>query len=118
MLFGCDQESPHMLYTYRVATDALEAITHANCSARVQTVTAESNRALHELLLAFKARTGYGVLCNTSLNFNGKGAINGMSDLDKYANENDLDGFVVEGLAYLSRSSRSAMSYLAGASRP
>lgn len=118
MLFGCDRESPHMLYTYRVATDALEAITHANGSARVQTVTAESNRPLYELLLAFKARTGYGVLCNTSLNFNGKGAINGLSDLDKYASENDLDGFVVEGLAYLSRSSRGSMSYLAGASRP
>lgn len=118
ILFGCDHESPHMLYTYHVATEGLEAITHVNGTARVQTVTAERNRPLYELLLAFKARTGYGVLCNTSLNFNGKGAMNGMSDLDKYASENSLDGFVVEGLAYLSRDSISAMSYLAGASRP
>lgn len=117
-LFGCDQESPHMLYTYSVATDALEAVTHANGSARIQTVTAESNRKLYELLLAFKVHTNYGVLCNTSLNFNGKGAINGMDDLDKYARENNLDGFVVDGIAYLSRSSTVAMSYLAGAARP
>lgn len=117
-LFGCDRESPHMLYTYRVATEALAAITHANGSARVQTVTAQSNRALYELLLAFKRRTGYGVLCNTSLNFNGKGAINGMRDLDKYISENNLDGFVVEGVAYLLRSSRVVRSYLVGASRP
>lgn len=107
-----------MLYTYRVATEALAAITHANGSARVQTVTAQSNRALYELLLAFKRRTGYGVLCNTSLNFNGKGAINGMRDLDKYISENNLDGFVVEGVAYLLRSSRVVRSYLVGASRP
>lgn len=117
-LFGCDRESPHMLYTYRVTTPALAAVTHVDGSARLQTVTARSNRPLHELLLAFKARTGYGVLCNTSLNFNGKGAINRLSDLDRYTRENGLDGFVVDGTAYLSRSSPGAQAWLARTSRP
>ena len=70
--FGCHQASPYMLYTHRVATDALAAVTHVNGTARIQTVSAGTNRNMHNLLSAFKARTGYGVLCNTSLNFKGK----------------------------------------------
>lgn len=103
--FGCDHASPHMLYTYRATNSDLRAVTHVNGTARLQTVTADSNRRLHALLLAFKARTGYGVLCNTSLNFKGKGFINGLTDLDVYAAEHGLDGFVVEGRAYLRKAS-------------
>ena len=83
--FGCDHESPYMLYTYRATTDALAAVTHVNGTARIQTVSPATNKNLYDLLVAFKARTGYGVLCNTSLNFNGKGFINNMTDLDAYA---------------------------------
>ena len=115
-LFGCDHESPHMLYTYRATTDALAAVTHVNGTARLQTVTPATNKCLHDLLVAFKARTGYGVLCNTSLNFNGKGCINGMADLDTYTVENGLDGFVVEGRAYLSKTSGRYRSYMPEAS--
>jgi predicted NodU family carbamoyl transferase len=58
---------------------------------------------MFDLLTAFKARTGYGVLCNTSLNFNGKGFINRIDDLDRYVRRRELDGFVLEGRAYLRR---------------
>jgi predicted NodU family carbamoyl transferase len=109
--FGCDRASPYMLYTFRARTDALPAVTHVNDTARLQTVSAVTNAELHELLVAFKARTGYGVLCNTSLNFSGKGSINNLTDLDTYAWEHGLDGFVVEGRAYLSRSSGRYLSY-------
>ncbi|WP_411901628.1 carbamoyltransferase C-terminal domain-containing protein [Methylorubrum thiocyanatum] len=111
--FGCDHESPHMLYTYRATTNALAAVTHVNGTARLQTVTPTTNKSLHNLLVAFKARTGYGVLCNTSLNFNGKGCVNGMADLDTYTVENGLDGFVVEGRAYLSKASGRYLAYKA-----
>ncbi len=113
--FGCDHESPHMLYTYRATTRDLAAVTHVNGTARLQTVTAATNGELFDLLLAFKARTGYGVLCNTSLNFNGKGLINNLPDLDVYAREHGLDGFVVEGRAYLLRSSTRYRTYLESA---
>lgn len=109
--FGCYRESPFMLYTYRANTDALAAVTHVNGTARLQTVSPNTNAKLHELLLAFKAHTGYGVLCNTSLNFNGKGFINNLADLDTYTVDHELDGFVVEGRAYLLRSSERYMSY-------
>ena len=110
--FGCDHESPHMLYTYRSTTGNLRAVTHVNGTARLQTVTSTTNNELYDLLVAFKARTGYGVLCNTSLNFKGKGFINNMTDLDAYAQEHALDGFVVEGRAYLLRDSPRYQAYL------
>ena len=115
--FGCENGSPFMLYTYHVRTDALAAVTHVNGTARIQTVSSMTNRTLWELLIAFKARTGYGVLCNTSLNFNGKGFINNLDDLSAYAVKHNLDGFVVEGQTYLVKASRTYQAYL-GRSNP
>lgn len=109
--FDCDHESPFMLYTYQAKTDALAAVTHVNGTARLQTVSPKTNARLYELLRAFKDLTGYGVLCNTSLNFNGKGFINNLTDLDTYTVNHKLDGFVVEGRAYLLRSSEHYMAY-------
>jgi predicted NodU family carbamoyl transferase len=110
--FGCNYPSPYMLYTHQVRTDALAAVTHVNGTARIQTVSATSNPRLHELLFAFKARTGFGVLCNTSLNFKGRGFINKIDDLSTYAVERKLDGFVVEDKTYILKSSTSYQAYL------
>jgi len=110
-LFNCNQASPFMLYTYRAITDALAAVTHVNRTARLQTVSRETNRSLYELLLAFKVRTGFGVLCNTSLNFNGRGFINRLKDLSAYAIDHKLDGFVVDGRAYLLKESDRYRAY-------
>ena len=110
--FGCDRPSPFMLYTQPVLTDALAAVTHVNGTARIQTVSSATNRHLHELLRAFKARTGFGVLCNTSLNFQGRGFINNIADLSSYAIEHGLDGFVIEGRSYMSKSSKIYQAYL------
>ena len=103
--FGCNESSEHMLYTYQVTTEALPAVTHVNGTARIQTVTEKSNQPLNDLLEAFRKLTGFGVLCNTSLNFNGRGFINNISDLDTYTIEHELDGFFVEGRIYLNKKS-------------
>jgi predicted NodU family carbamoyl transferase len=110
--FGCNHPSPFMLFTHRARTEALAAVTHVNGTARIQTVSSTSNRNLHELLVSFKARTGYGVLCNTSLNFNGKGFINNINDLSAYAVQYQLDGFVAEGMAYILKASKVYQAYL------
>lgn len=116
--FGCRRGSPHMLYTFKASTDVLAAVTHVNGTARIQTVTSSSNRALHGVLAAFKARTGFGVLCNTSLNFNGKGFINNLRDLDTYAVQHGLDGFVVDGRAHLLKSSERYQAHLRAYAAP
>jgi len=46
----------------------LPAITHVDYSARIQTVTPDSNKRFYDLISAFKDRTGNGVLVNTSFN--------------------------------------------------
>jgi len=46
----------------------LPAITHVDYSARIQTVTPDSNKRFYDLISAFKERTGNGVLVNTSFN--------------------------------------------------
>lgn len=57
------------LYTPR---SVLQAITHVDFSARVQTVAANTSPIFHKLLTCFKARTGCGVLVNTSFNVRGE----------------------------------------------
>ena len=117
-LFGCNHDSPHMLYTFRTNTDVLPAVTHVNGTARIQTVTPDDNEMLYCLLTAFKQRTGYGVLCNTSLNFKGKGFINNIVDLDAYTSQHGLDGFVIEGRAYMIKSSKLYQEYQRSSSKP
>ncbi|KEA09376.1 carbamoyltransferase C-terminal domain-containing protein [Rhizobium rhizogenes] len=112
--FACSHPSPFMLYTYRATTDRLEAVTHVNRTARIQTVSEHINAPLSELLSAFKALTGYGVLCNTSLNFKNKGFINTISDLSAYTLQHQLDGFVVEGRIYMLKTSVHYQKYMLG----
>jgi predicted NodU family carbamoyl transferase len=103
LLFGRHAPSPYMLHFSRVMDPALKAVTHVDGSARVQTVSRENNAKLYELLRHFKQRTNFGVLCNTSLNFNGRGFINRTSDLAEYCRDRGLDGFVVQDKFYLPR---------------
>lgn len=102
-LFDLRHPSRYMLFFARVIQDGMDAVTHVDGSARPQTVTPESNPLLYRLLREFKARSGVGLLCNTSLNFSGKGFINRTSELLQYARETGLDGFAVEGRLFLRR---------------
>lgn len=63
--------APFMNVTYTVKQEyrpILPAITHVDGTARIQTVNAHQNLKFYNLLNAFKQRTGYGVLLNTSFN--------------------------------------------------
>jgi carbamoyltransferase len=55
----------------RVRSD-VPAITHVDFSARVQTVSPETNPAFHSLIEAFREKTGCGCLINTSFNVRGE----------------------------------------------
>ncbi len=90
-------EDPYMLYFRRVRTGELGAVTHVDGSARVQTVSKGTNPGLHELLDAFAESRGAGVLCNTSLNFRGRGFINRMSHLIAYCELRGISDMVVDG---------------------
>jgi hydroxymethyl cephem carbamoyltransferase len=93
--FAASAQDPYMLYFNHVTSDDLKAITHVDGTARTQTVTRERNAGMVDVLEAFRDITGFSVLCNTSLNFNGRGFINRTSDLIKYGEEHSLDGYVI-----------------------
>ena len=94
-------QAPHMLYFQRVKSPELAGITHIDGSARVQTVNNLQNPEIYALLSEFKKLTGYGVLCNTSLNYPGCGFINRSSDLIEYASSRKLNGFIIGKKIYL-----------------
>lgn len=50
----------------------IPSVTHVDNTARVQTVSAKDNPKFHRLLSAFKEKTGYAVLLNTSFNVRGE----------------------------------------------
>jgi carbamoyltransferase len=50
----------------------IPAVTHIDCSARVQTVNRDANRRYYDLIKAFERRTGCGVVVNTSFNVRGE----------------------------------------------
>ncbi len=50
----------------------IPAITHVDYSARIQSVSKSANPRYWELISAFKKRTGYGVVVNTSFNVRGE----------------------------------------------
>ncbi|MEV0561451.1 carbamoyltransferase C-terminal domain-containing protein [Dactylosporangium sp. NPDC050588] len=85
----------YMLYFCRVIDDRIPAVTHVDRSARPQVVP-PANARLDDLLAAFGRITGVPVLCNTSLNFPGRGFINRMSELLAFAETRELDRFVVD----------------------
>ena len=63
----CPTHSPYMLFTARVRSRRLPAITHVDGSSRIQTASAETG-AIYQILREFDALTGIPVLMNTSLN--------------------------------------------------
>jgi carbamoyltransferase len=75
--------SPYMLETFRIRgarRTQIPAVAHLDYSARVQTLTAEQNPALHRLISAFHTATGVPMLCNTSLNDKGEPIIEKLTE--------------------------------------
>ncbi|MEY2467767.1 MAG: carbamoyltransferase [Actinomycetota bacterium] len=71
--FDAPYESPYMLMAFKVRGDKLgqiPAITHEDGTARVQTVTAETNPRYYGLIEAFDKLTGVPIVLNTSFNEN------------------------------------------------
>ena len=56
---------------YHLRSD-VPAITHVDYSARIQTVSRKTNERYWRLINAFKDRTGFGIIVNTSFNVRGE----------------------------------------------
>ncbi|MBD3256810.1 hypothetical protein GF377_00155 [candidate division GN15 bacterium] len=77
--FQCDRDAPYMVINFPVREDkrsVIPAVTHADGSARIQTVAVQDNPVLYRVLQAFDELTGVPVLLNTSFNLRGYPIVN------------------------------------------
>jgi carbamoyltransferase len=86
-LFGIDK--------LNIARSEIPAVTHVDYSARIQTVSADTNPLFHRLLAQFKAITGCPVLVNTSFNVRGEPIVCTPEDAFRCFMGNELDLLVV-----------------------
>jgi carbamoyltransferase len=85
----------------------IPAITHVDYSARVQSVSRETNRRYHDLIKAFEDRTGYGVIINTSFNVRGEPIVCTPEDAYRCFMRTEMD-YLVLGSFLLSKAGQPA----------
>ena len=74
----------------------IPAVTHVDYSARIQTVHEATNPRYYRLLKAFEAKTGCGVLVNTSFNVRGEPIVCTPADAYRCFMRTEIDLLVVE----------------------
>jgi carbamoyltransferase len=78
----------------------LQAITHLDYSARIQTVHNETNPRYYQLLQSFKKLTGVGVLVNTSFNVRGEPIVCTPYDAYRCFMSTEMDWLVIGDFIY------------------
>ncbi len=91
-----DEERLDGIAKLKAVRSELPAVTHVDCSARVQTVSEHRSPRFHAILSAFEKRTGCPVLINTSFNIRGEPIVNSPSDAYRCFMFTDMDVLVVE----------------------
>ena len=74
----------------------LPAITHIDYSARVQTVSFKTNPRYHNLISAFKRRTGCPVIVNTSFNVRGEPIVCTPEDAYRCFMRTEMDVLILQ----------------------
>lgn len=74
----------------------IPAVTHVDYSARVQTVHEATNPRYYKLLKAFEAKTGCGVVVNTSFNVRGEPIVCTPADAYRCFMRTEMDVLVLE----------------------
>jgi carbamoyltransferase len=86
-LFGIDK--------LNIKRSDIPAVTHVDYSARVQTVTKNTNNRYYDLISKFKEKTGCPVIINTSFNVRGEPIVNTPTDAFNCFMGTDLDYLVI-----------------------
>ena len=86
-LFGLD--------LLNIKRSQIPAVTHVDYSARVQTVTKDTNSRYYDLISSFKKKTGCPVLVNTSFNVRGEPIVNTPRDAFNCFMGTELDYLVI-----------------------
>lgn len=93
-------ESRHMTFVANVRDEykeTLPAITHADGTARLQTITRLQNELIYDLITEFEKYAGHGVILNTSFNVNGKPILTRLSDAFEILDKSEMDAIYYKG---------------------
>ncbi|WP_421764921.1 carbamoyltransferase [Ekhidna sp.] len=88
-------EQLSMLEKLNVPRSSIPAVTHVDYSARIQTVSKETNQRYWELLNAFEKKTGVGLLINTSFNVRGEPIVCTPEDAYRCFMRTEMDYLVI-----------------------
>ena len=86
-LFGIDK--------LNIKRSEIPAVTHVDYSARIQTVTKDTNHRFYDLISKFKKKTGCPVIINTSFNVRGEPIVNTPKDAFNCFMGTDLDYLII-----------------------
>ena len=78
----------------------VSSITHVDYSSRIQTVGLESNPLLYQLLKAFKLKTGFALLINTSFNVKDEPIVCSPVDALRCFNDTEMDVLVMDKMIF------------------
>ena len=99
--FDMDFESPYMLYTVPCKRpQEIPSAVHIDNTARVQTLTRETNTRFYDLISAFDKLTGCPVVMNTSLNIKGQPIVETPEDAMKLFMESEVNILVINDKMY------------------
>jgi len=73
----------------------IPAITHVDYSARIQSVSKSTNPRFWGIINAFKQKTGYGVIVNTSFNVRGEPIVCTLEDVYRCFMRTEMDYLVM-----------------------
>lgn len=97
---------PDLLKRLNIPRSRLQAITHIDNSARLQTVDKERNPFFYDLLRTFKGKTGCPVLVNTSFNIRGEPIVCSPADALNCFYNTDMDILVLEDVVVTEKDKR------------
>jgi len=98
--FDCAYESPYMILVAPVRDEwrsSIPAVVHEDRSARIQTVTEDSDPVYYRLMKRFKERTGFAVVLNTSFNKRGMPIVETPAEALSFFLGCPLDLLVIDG---------------------
>jgi len=122
--FNIDQPSPYMLLVAEVlekhrtgeshegltgldklyvTRSAIPAVTHVDYSARIQSVSKDTNPRYHALISAFKEATGCPVIVNTSFNVRGEPIVESPLDAYRCFMRTEMDALIMGNFLLLKK---------------
>jgi carbamoyltransferase len=96
-----EQEALFGIEKLNVPRSDIPAVTHVDYSARVQTVNANDLPQFYKVIEAFKRRTGYGIVVNTSFNVRGEPIVCTPEDAYLCFMRTEMDALVMEDCVLL-----------------